>query len=300
MVAISYIIPAYNCEATIDASVKSILQGNLSNSDEIVIVDDASTDGTHDIISALTTAFPRVRIVRHDRNLGGGAARNTAVQATVNDLIFCLDSDNLLLPGSVPRLAAFLREHKADAAAFGGQKFFNSDPRIISHEWSYKSGEIIFADLLCGHINPASSGNYIFSRRSWLAAEKYPEWAGALDTWGFGLRQIGSGAKMLTMRGTYYLHRWGHESYWIRWARKQTAERSKVAVRLLSPFMSRLTETSKEWMTSETNWFELLREHPLLLESGDQGTDGENYRSVRQRLTGVLARCELYARRALS
>jgi GT2 family glycosyltransferase len=284
---ISYIVPAFNCETTISASINSILTGNFSDFDEIVIVDDASTDRTPEIILEFSKKLKNMQIIRHPRNLGGGAARNTAVKATTKGLIFCLDSDNLLLPGSVPMLAAFVRQEGVDAAAFGGHRYFNHDPKLTSLQWSYKTGEIRLSDLLCGHINPASSGNYIYSRESWLRAGGYPTFADALDAWGFGLRQIGCGARMLTMRNTYYLHRWGHESYWIRWSRKSTKERSAVALELLAPFLELLSSGSKEWLASEEKWFEALPEHPLLLKSGERGIDGVSSRTIRQRLSGL-------------
>lgn len=292
---ISYIVPAYNCEGTISATINSILNGNFSDADEIVIVNDASTDRTAETILRLSKAVKNMRVIQHESNLGGGAARNTAVEAAKNELIFCLDSDNLLLPGSVPMLAAFLLQKEADAAAFGGQKLFEADPRMVSAKWWYKPGQIKLSDLLCGYINPASSGNYIFSRRSWVLAGKYPDWAGALDTWGFGLRQIGDGGKFVIMPKSYYLHRWGYDSYWIRWSQERTNKQmSSVALTLLSPYLEMLCLSSQRWVTSEEEWFGRLREHPLLVKSGGEGIDGVAYRTVRGRLWGIAQEIHNY------
>jgi len=59
---------------------------------EIIVVDDASTDGTRDLVTGL--ANPSVRYIRHDTNRGGSAARNTGIRAATGDYIAFLDDDD--------------------------------------------------------------------------------------------------------------------------------------------------------------------------------------------------------------
>ena len=129
---ISFIIPAFNCAATIRDSVRSIVETNYMEEDEIVVCDDGSSDGTADILSALEKEVPRFRTVTHRLNRGGGASRNTAVNASVNDLIFCLDSDNLLGPGTVQSLKEHLLCEKADVAIFRECRIFHDDPAAVT------------------------------------------------------------------------------------------------------------------------------------------------------------------------
>jgi len=216
---VSFFIPAYNCATTIEESVDSIMDGNFREGDELIICNDGSTDNTVEVLEQLKQKYPVIQIVHHRRNKGGGAARNTAIEHTNNPLLFCLDSDNVLAPESVPRLKDFLVASGADAAAFQELHYFNRDINNISHKWKFKEGIITLADCLAGPVVPGASGNYMFIRDSWLQAKGYPEFT-FLDTWGFGFRQLATGAKMVVMPESFYFHRYGHYSYWVREAKR--------------------------------------------------------------------------------
>jgi glycosyltransferase involved in cell wall biosynthesis len=70
---------------------------------ELVIVDDASTDDTTQVVAALDDE--RIRYVRRERNGSAGAARNTGIAAASSDLICFLDDDDEYLPGFLERMA---------------------------------------------------------------------------------------------------------------------------------------------------------------------------------------------------
>jgi glycosyltransferase involved in cell wall biosynthesis len=74
--------------------------------DEVIIVDDGSTDDSAQIIHALNDA--RIRYIRHASNRGAGAARNTGTRAACGDLIAYLDSDDEWLPGKALLQRRFL------------------------------------------------------------------------------------------------------------------------------------------------------------------------------------------------
>ena len=122
---ISFIIPAYNCANIIVESIESIFNGNFEDGDEVIIVNDASTDKTLQIINGLQKKYPAIKTISHNINKGSAAAgRNTGIDYSKNDLISCLDSDNILAPGAVPVLKKYMSEQNADAAAFGEIHFF--------------------------------------------------------------------------------------------------------------------------------------------------------------------------------
>jgi hypothetical protein len=104
---VSFVIPAFNCRDTVEDAFESIVHDNFRSGDEIIIVDDASTDGTPEVLERLDSHGLPLRVVTHGRNKGGGAARNTAAENARNALLFCLDADNLLSPGSIPSLRNF-------------------------------------------------------------------------------------------------------------------------------------------------------------------------------------------------
>lgn len=90
---VSIIIPLYNYARWIGQAVHSAL---LCQPREIIIVDDASQDSP--IIP------PGVKLIRFDKNRGVAAARNAGILKAKGDLILCLDADDKLIPGCLPRL----------------------------------------------------------------------------------------------------------------------------------------------------------------------------------------------------
>lgn len=272
---ISFIIPAFNCARTIEETVFSIVDGNLDEGDEIVIVDDGSTDATWSLIDSLQKQHAAIKLVAHPKNRGGAYARNTAVENAKNPLIFCLDSDNVLERGSVKKLKTYFIEQNADIAAFEKLYFFKTVKSEITHEWIFRSDLITFADALASEIIPISSGNYLYSRASWDAANGYPLFSRALDAWGFGLRQLGTGQKMVVLEKTGYFHRYGHPSYWVR--EQSSGDTSRLALQLLAPFINELEEESILYLfkpESRNCWFENLRKRPLKLIGKPYGSGG--------------------------
>jgi GT2 family glycosyltransferase len=69
---------------------------------EVVVVDNASTDGTRELLARFEG---RIRVIHNDRNLGFAAAQNQAIAASASDWVLTLNPDVLLLPGFIERLA---------------------------------------------------------------------------------------------------------------------------------------------------------------------------------------------------
>jgi GT2 family glycosyltransferase len=290
--SVTYIVPAYNCERTILETLGSIVNGNLETGDEIVVVDDCSTDSTAVLLKEFATRTGTdIRILRHSENRGGGAARNTAVLAAKNSLIFCLDSDNVLAPGSVRSLIFNLIRSAADSAAFQELRYFRRNIRSITHMWVFPAREISFEDALSSVIVPISSGNYLYTKNSWEQVGGYPEDARALDAWGFGFRQLAHGQKMIVVKESGYFHRYGHESYWKRESKK--ASNAALAFRIVSPFLSQISPESISYISAgpgAQNWFDGLDTRPLKTVSGKAGGGGRlvSSPSFRNRLRRVF------------
>lgn len=85
---ISVIIPAFNRGHTLPRALDSV-RAQTRAADEILIVDDGSTDNTAEVL----TAFPRVHCIRQE-NRGVSAARNTGIRAATGDWLAFLDSDD--------------------------------------------------------------------------------------------------------------------------------------------------------------------------------------------------------------
>jgi len=121
---------ARNAEATVTAAVASVLAQSMSNL-ELIIVDDASTDRTAE--AARAVADSRTRVLRSDRRLGRGGARNLALREARGLYVAVCDADDVSLPSRFEAQARFLDERPmvgivgAQVANVGG----NSAPRQV-------------------------------------------------------------------------------------------------------------------------------------------------------------------------
>jgi len=109
-VTISVAIATYNRAPMVREAVLAALSQSRAP-EEIVVSDDASTDGTAGMIEALSSADARVRLIRHSRNSGGVGNWNAAIEATRGDLIAWCSDDDRFLPGHLQASAACLEAH---------------------------------------------------------------------------------------------------------------------------------------------------------------------------------------------
>ncbi|WP_037305982.1 bifunctional polysaccharide deacetylase/glycosyltransferase family 2 protein [Amycolatopsis orientalis] len=94
---VTVIVPAYNEEAGIEATIRSILASD-HHPTWVIVVDDGSTDGTADVVERL--GLRRVKLIRQ-RNAGKPAALNTGLAAARTELVVMVDGDTVLEPGTV-------------------------------------------------------------------------------------------------------------------------------------------------------------------------------------------------------
>lgn len=267
--SISFIMPAYNAEGTIKESIYSILKSNFDQNDELIITNDCSTDQTENIIKEIIKTNPEanIRLINHEFNKGGAAARNTSVESAKNQLIFCLDSDNVLATNSIEPLQKKLLKEKADVAVFQEIRFFNNDKSNPTHSWFFdRKSTYNFEQCLSNTIIPAASGNYLYTRDSWIRAGRYPEFAGALDAWGFGVKQAAAGCKTVVLKDSYYYHRHGHDSYWTR--ENNNGDLSLKALQVIIPYLPLINDDDVEYIFSKDNrltWYLNVDKHPIRL-----------------------------------
>ncbi len=106
---VSIIVPAYNAARFIGETIKSV-QSQTYKAWEMIIVDDCSSDNTCDIVEAIGESDERVTLIRHTRNGGPSAARNSALKAAKCRYIAFLDSDDMWLPLKLERQLAFMNK----------------------------------------------------------------------------------------------------------------------------------------------------------------------------------------------
>jgi glycosyltransferase involved in cell wall biosynthesis len=104
-------ITCFNAADTILAAVSSALQQDWPDV-EVVVVDDCSTDGSQEIVERCVNDNPRVRLVRHNRNLGPGAARESIVAAATGEFVAFFDDDDVSLPSRIRQQAQRITDYE--------------------------------------------------------------------------------------------------------------------------------------------------------------------------------------------
>jgi len=112
----SIIVPVWNRATTIHRCLDSIFSQTFQDY-EVVAVDDGSTDDSVALMQQV--GDPRLRVVRHETNLGKNAARRTAVGNARGLWIMQLDSDDALLPGALETVARLARDAADDVGVVG-------------------------------------------------------------------------------------------------------------------------------------------------------------------------------------
>lgn len=111
MPLVSVIMPAYNCEQTLEAAAASVFSQTVSGW-ELIIVDDASRDGTAALANNLCARDPRVRLVTNERNLGVAAneakSSNEYIRITGTlEPFWACPSGAVVLVGGFPEIESF-------------------------------------------------------------------------------------------------------------------------------------------------------------------------------------------------
>jgi glycosyltransferase involved in cell wall biosynthesis len=126
---VSVVIATYNRAYIIRQALESVLAQTYRDH-EILIVDDGSSDNTHEIVQSFQS--DKIRFIRHDRNRGVSAAWNTAIKEAKGSLIAFLDSDDVWVPTYLERQVKFLSAHPEVAVVFCDTEIRGPAPTIPS------------------------------------------------------------------------------------------------------------------------------------------------------------------------
>jgi len=113
------VIPAYNAEPFLAQALDSVLEQSLSPF-EVVVCDDASSDGTWSVMQRYADN-PQVRLLRREQRGGAGAARNDILKVARGNVLVLLDADDLLLADTLELFARFLSDNPQVDVIYGDQ-----------------------------------------------------------------------------------------------------------------------------------------------------------------------------------
>lgn len=136
MVLLSVLVPLFNEEEFVGHALERVLQAKLPAGVEleIIVVDDGSTDGSAAVVEDMVREKPGVlRLLRHPRNRGKGAAIRTAIEAAKGEFSLIQDADLEYDPAEYGRLLKPLLEDRADVVF--GSRFLVAEERRVLYFW---------------------------------------------------------------------------------------------------------------------------------------------------------------------
>jgi glycosyltransferase involved in cell wall biosynthesis len=141
---VSIVIPVYNEETTIREVIAAVQQAPFDK--ELIIVDDCSSDSTGEILAAM--ADPEIKIIRHPRNRGKGAALRTGFGAVTGDFVIIQDADLEYSPADYPKLLKPLIDGRADVVY--GSRFVGGDEHRALFFWHMVGNRLLtlFSNML--------------------------------------------------------------------------------------------------------------------------------------------------------
>lgn len=143
MKSISIIIVSWNARDYLRDCLNSIRQTGASCVQEVIVVDNASKDGSPEMVVA---EFPEVKLILAGENLGFARANNLAMKQAAGSILALVNSDVIIHPGCLEKLAAFLEQHNnvglIGPRVIGGDGNLQPTCRHLPTVWNMVSGAL--------------------------------------------------------------------------------------------------------------------------------------------------------------
>ena len=154
MKKISIIIPVYNEKDTLAECVRRVLAVELPAEKELIIVNDASTDGSDKVIEELCqkNIHHAIKVISHSRNKGKGAALRSGFAEVSGDIVIVQDADLEYDPNDYPRLLKAILDGRSDVVY--GSRFIGSEEKRVLYYWHYLGNKFLttFSNM-CTNLN---------------------------------------------------------------------------------------------------------------------------------------------------
>ena len=140
--SVSVVVPCYNYGHYLPGCVASILE-QPGVDVEVIVVDDASPDGSAAVVREIAAADPRVRAIYHERNKGHIATYNDGLSTVRGEYLLLLSADDLLVPGALGRATALMAANPSVGLVYGATiDFTDTAPpgRTVATTWTVWPG----------------------------------------------------------------------------------------------------------------------------------------------------------------
>ncbi|HEY3860567.1 MAG TPA: glycosyltransferase family 2 protein [Verrucomicrobiae bacterium] len=157
------VIPAFNEAATIASLIRSVLAQPLVR--EVIVVDDASRDGTWDALQRVAKESPAVRVFQHAVNQGKGAAVRTGFAQVTAPLAIVQDADLEYDPEDYPKLCRPILTGKAQVVV--GSRFLGTGEHRVLYYWHSVGNRVLttLSNMATGiNLSDMESGYKVFKR----------------------------------------------------------------------------------------------------------------------------------------
>jgi len=147
---LSVIMPVYNERVTVPDVVRSVLlQPQVA---ELIIVNDASADGTREVLEEIKSTDARIRVFHHEKNQGKGAALRTGIIHASAPIVIIQDADMEYDPTEYPILLKPILSGKADAVF--GSRFIGSQEHRVLYFWHSMGNRFLtLLSNMCTNLN---------------------------------------------------------------------------------------------------------------------------------------------------
>lgn len=190
---VAVVIPSFNYARFVSQAIDSVLAQTWP-ADEIIVVDDASTDDTLAVLEPYLQAG-KIKLLQHAVNSGTvGASRNTGIAATDAEFVLCLDADDMIAPEYVETCLAAIKDRHEIGVVYVGVKTINeANGQQMVHQgwpppfsWKFMSTRRIPAN----NCIPTAS---LFRREMWERCGGYDEGMRSTEDVEFWIRALGCG-----------------------------------------------------------------------------------------------------------
>lgn len=185
---LSVIVVSYNTKALLKDCLKSVENQTRGISFEVFVVDNASTDGSVEMVKRL---FPKVKVLENRENLGFAAGNNRALHESSGRFLLLLNSDTKLIENSLEKMVSFMEKNKKigisscqlinpDGLIQASGGFFPNFFRIFT--WMFFLDDLPFVSSLIKPFHPHTPSFYlaktsfVYLKQKWFEEDHSQDW----------------------------------------------------------------------------------------------------------------------------